>query len=212
MNKKIIAGIVSGIVILVALIFGILYFTGTIKLNLKSEKETTSQTDSGKSSEKSSETSDGKGTSQNSSDSKTKNTLESRSTGKDTVEVKDATVTDNKVTVPIYATKNDGLAAARMFIDFDKNAFDYADVTPGDMFDECYSNITDGEVTIVATTKDGIYDVKGAGVIANVILIPKSGISKGEYKVTVNKEKSEYANYDAEFVKPTVETGKIIIK
>lgn len=211
MNKKIIAGIIAGVVVLIGAVVAILYFSGTLKLDLKSggEKETTSDASSVKSGESSL---DADGNNSNSGGSSTSQTIESRSTGKDTVKVEDATVKDNKITVPIYATKNDGLAAARIFVSFDKNSFDYADVTSGDIFDDCSANYSNGEVVIVATTKDAVYDVKGAGVVANLILVPKSGISKGEYKVTVDKEKSEYANYDGEFVKPTIETGKIVIK
>ena len=220
MNKKIIAGIIAGVAVLIAAVVAILYFSGTLKLNLKSggEKETTSDTSSLKSSENSSQ-GDSSETNENNSNkdsssgnSSSSKTVEGRSTGKDTVKVEDATVKDNSITVPIYATKNEGLAAARIFVSFDKDAFDYADVTAGDIFDDCSANYSNGEVVIVATTKDAIYDVTGAGVIANLILVPKSGTAKGEYKVTVNKEKSEYANFEGDFVKPTIETGKIVIK
>ena len=224
MNKKIIAGIIAGAVVLIVAIVAIFYFSGTLKLNLKSggEKETTSDassvnssvdskeessTDSSTKTEENNSNTDN--SSKSSSDSKTSG---DRSTGNKTVKVEDATVKDNRITVPIYATKNDGLAAARIFLNFDKDAFDYADVAPGDIFDDCSANYENGEVVIVATTKDAVYDVTGAGVIANLILVPKSGTAKGEYKVTIDKKKSEYANFDGEFVNPTVETGKIVIK
>lgn len=228
MNKKIIAGIIAGAVVLIAAVVAIFYFSGTVKLNLKSggEKGITSDTSSvnssveskeesneGSSTESSAKTEENNSNTESASNSSSAlQTSEERSTGNDTVKVENATVKDNKVTVPIYATKNDGLAAARIFLSFDKDVFDYADVTPGDIFDNCNGNYSNGEVVIVATTKDAIYDVTGAGVIANLILVPKPGISKGEYKVTLDKEKSEYANFDGEFVKPTIETGKIVIK
>ncbi len=213
-NKKVIIGIICAVVallIVAGILAGVLLdFSvddGKLKITKKSkskstdDKPTTSQTD----------TIDDENQKPN-----TQIKVEKRDTGKKTVEVKDveAKITDNEIVVPIYATKNPGMTAAELHIDFDTNAFSYADCRGGDIFKNCTGNFVEKEkqIRIIAHNgNDDFTDVSGAGIITNVVLIPKEGVKAGKYSVKIT-DKSVYANVSEQYVHPTVKAGDIILK
>ena len=209
-NKKVIVGVSVGAAVLVLVIILAIVFGGKIISSFKngSDNEKNPQNDSTSQSEQITDNGD-KGTESGSGNQN----VTPKDTGKDKVEVKnvEASITDKQITVPIYATKNDGMTAAKLVLEFDTNAFEYADCKAGDIFSNCQGNFKDGKIIIVAQSGANESDVKGAGVITNVVLVPKNGAAAGDYEIKVSKE-SEFANWDAQFVTPTVEVGKITLK
>ncbi|MCQ2455587.1 MAG: cohesin domain-containing protein [Clostridia bacterium] len=208
MKKKVIIGVIIGVIVLAVAVLAILFATGNIKLNLKAkDKSQNNPTVSETAGENSGEGNN------NGSDNTSKIEIKKKSTGKKTIEVKDVKPDkDGTVTVPVYATKNeDGIGAVRLYLDYDMKSFDFAELVEGDMFDDFDSNIVDGQLVVIATKKEGLVDVSGAGVIINVKLVPKKGIKNGEYNVNIDSKKSEYAIMEGKLVHPTVQTGKIII-
>lgn len=213
MSKKLIAGIIAGIAVIVAAVIIILTLSGKLELNLikGSKKDNSSVTSSqqDKNQEKT-ETDDGAA----SSASKEKTDMAEKDTGEKSVKVADveAKKDSKSISVPIYVNKNDGMCAAKICVEFDTEHFDYADVTKGTMFGSVTGNFKDGKAYIVAYSDDGISDVKGAGTAADLVLVPKKGTKAGTYKVTVKQSESEFANINEQFVKPDVQTGNIVIK
>lgn len=152
---------------------------------------------------------------QSQSDSKT----QSKSTGNKSVEVKDveASKSDNRIVVPIYATENPGIVASRLFLTYDTNTFDFADCEGGEIFDNCVGNFDKKTNTLKVIAMNGSDDstdlvsVSGPGVLCNIILIPKTNAKAGTYTLTVGSE-SEYANLNDELVQVKASAGKITLK
>ena len=213
-NKKVIVGVSVGAAVLVLVIILAIVFGGKIISSFKngSDNEKNPQKDSASQSEQITDNGD-KGTESGSGNQNQNQNVTPKDTGNSKVEVKnvEANITDKQITVPIYATKNDGMTAAKLVLDFDTDAFEYADCKAGDIFSNCQGNFKDGKIIIVAQSGANESDVKGAGVITNVVLVPKKGAAAGDYEIKVSKE-SEFANWDAQFVTPTVEVGKITLK
>ena len=227
-NKKILIGICAAALAIVIALCVIINRWPSIKSSLSKDgknSEGSSQTadnsdgtanDENGSGDSSTADSSNGGSGQNSSGgSKT----QSKSTGKETVEVKDveASKSDNKIVVPIYATENPGIVASRLFLTYDTNTFDFADCEGGDIFDNCVGNFDEKTKTLKVIAMNGkddstdLVSVSGAGVLCKIILIPKSNAKAGTYTVNVGSE-SEYANLNDQLVEVKASAGKIKLK
>ena len=105
------------------------------------------------------------------------------------------------------------MAATRLFLTYDTEAFSFVECRGGEIFDECSGNFNEAEKTlsVVALEKDGLRLISGAGVIVNVVLKPTSKAKAGTYTVNVS-EKSEFAGLNDNLVKVKAEAGNIIIQ
>ncbi len=211
MDKKLIAGIIAGVAVLVAAVLIIFSVSGKIDLNLtKGDKKDNSSVTSSQNDVKKKKT---KSEDKDSSNSKSTETADEKDTDDNSDGVADVKVKKGtkSISVPIYVNNNDGMCAAKICVEFDTEHFDYADATKGTMFGSVAGNFADGKAYIVVYADDNS-DVKGSGVAANLVLVPKKGTKTGTYKVTVNQSESEYANINEQFVNPDVQTGNIVIK
>ncbi|MBO4467671.1 MAG: hypothetical protein J5766_00065 [Clostridia bacterium] len=217
-NQKVLIAIISGsVVVLVAAIIlllklGVIDFSGSNKD--ETSKTTTSQAaDKTKNSGKT-EDADGKDTSSDSGSN-----AATVDTGKKTVDVENvvASTSSDEVVIPIYATKNPGFIAARLFITFDTNAFSFADCEGGDICESMAGEFSNGKLTVVAQTDgdpESLKCVSGAGVIGKIILKPKKDAKPGEYTINISED-SEFANLGDKLIPKgdiKVEAGKVILK
>jgi len=205
MNKKLITIIASSVAVLVIAVLAALYFTGTIKpdFSSKDEKEKTSSSVS--------ETKDG------AKDSET-GEKGNKSSESGTISVKkadnvEASANDEFITVPVSITKNPGMVAGQVYIEYDTNSFDFVDCTAGDIFADCQSNVSDGVITCIIMddiTQDTVDSTK-TGTLFNVSLKPKSGIKSGTYSLKITDD-TKFSSIDVNYAYPTVTVGDIVIK
>ncbi len=205
MNKKMIIGIISGVVVLVAAIIVALLATKKINFKINAPKNTSSVADS------SNTVSNETASNENSESTDTFKTEKKGTDGK--VDVKDIAVAkkDELITVPVYITKNPGITASKVVLSFDTNVFEYSSCSGGEIFDDCSGNFTNGQIILIASDS-GLNDIVGNGILANVVLKKKDTAKAGTYSVTVNNAECEFANTSEELVSATLEVGKITIK
>ena len=214
-TKKPLAGIITAIVasvLVIAIAVGVIVWKwpDITKSFNKTDSETTSSqagTSSGEDAEKNDGTTGIDGN------------VITQDTGKKSVDVVDvvASTGDKQIVVPVYATQNPGIVAARLFITFDTNAFSFAECRSGDIFDNCQGQFNEKENKLTVLAMNGaddstdIISKSGAGVLTNIVLIPKSGAKPGTYKIKIESN-SEFANLDDQLINIKTETGNIILK
>lgn len=195
MNKKIWAIVVAAVVVVVAAVFGILALFGNFKVAESGKKENTSNSSS-----------------QISEDDKNNGSESTSDKSDDTSSVQ---VTDDGiVTVPVVITKNPGMVAAQVFLEYDADTFDYVDCKNGKILDEFDSAYDKGTVNclLTANLEKSSKDVKTNGTLFTLKLKVKENAKSGNYTVKVNKEKTQFANYNEQFVNPEIKIDTIKVK
>lgn len=208
-NKKVLISIIAGALAIAVAVGVIIWKWPSIKsaVTKKDNKPGTTESQSADD--------NGSGNGGSTSSGNTEYNTETKDTGKKTVKVENVTASasSKEIIVPIYATENPGMAATRLFLTYDTEAFSFVECRGGEIFDECSGNFNEAEKTlsVVALEKDGLRLISGAGVIVNVVLKPTSKAKAGTYTVNVS-EKSEFAGLNDNLVKVKAEAGNIIIQ
>ena len=182
MNKKLIIGIVAGVVALAIIITAAVLIIKKIDINAP---------DDGSSSI------DG-----TSSGDDTASVIEGGSVSLGTAKAEKG----DTIEVPIKLEDNPGVFACQIAFDYDEKALEFVDYEDGDIFDNWMisgSKLVGDTSSLKDVTKDGTLLVLQFKV--------RDGAAKGDYTIKLTEE-SVFANYNEQFVCPKIGEGKITVK
>lgn len=227
-DKKVLYSIIAGVLALAVAIGVIIWKLPSIKNGCSgSGDDGTTSSQSDQSNDKNGNGKNGKDSGNNNNDNSGKDDTSSDSTakggtvdtGKKSIQVTDvvASTSANEIVVPIYATKNPGIIAARLFITFDTDAFSFADCEGGEICESFVGEFSKGTLVVIAqvdSDPESLKCVSGAGVIGKIILKPNKNAKAGEYTINIG-DNSEFANLSDTLIPKgdiKVEAGKIVLK
>lgn len=194
MNKKLLIGIIAGVVALVLAVGAIIGFsTGLFSFEKSGGGSKKEEGIAGESS----------------------NVLESSSTTeikKGEVQIKSAEGTvDDVVALPITIDENPGMAAGQMFFLYDSSALAYEGYAEGEIFDEYTVEDMGDKVGCVLSLKDISENTTKNGTLLTLKFSIRKGAQKGEYKVELS-ENTMFADIDENTVTPKISSGVIKVR
>lgn len=131
----------------------------------------------------------------------------SESTGK----VEEETKAGGEVKVPINITKNPGIVAAQLFIEYDAKSMSFVGYEEGKIFDEYEYNDTNGKLNFVINASDITEDIKSNDTLVVLKFKINDSAKNGNYDISL-KENTMFCNSAEEVVTPEIAKSSIIVK
>ena len=201
MNKKLIIGIVAGVVALALIVTGIIVVVKGIDIFNPGNKDTSSP-DSSISSDVSDKT-----------DSSSNPLNEDKLTsGVNSATEKDDTLTSDIIKVPVKITKNPGVMAGMISFEYDASAISCVGYeNDGEIMQLLIEpQYAAGKVTVIMEAP-GIEDTKETGTILTLLFKAKKDAKAGDYEIKIGDD-TEFSNYNEQLVEPTIVAEKITVK
>lgn len=199
MNKKLIVGIIAGILALVLIVVAAVLIIKSIDIKDGDSSSDISLSDV---------TDASSGSDADGSDSSTGDlpAVEEGNVGIGSAEGK----ASDTVKVPISLNKNPGIFAGQYYFEYDSSVLEYVGYEEGDLFDEYSVNQTDGVINFIINAKE-LADVTDNGTLVILEFKIKDDAKAGDYAITLG-EKTLICNLDEQTVVPEIEEGKITVK
>ena len=198
MNKKLVIGIIAGVVALIIIAVSAVAILKHFDVNiLGGDKESSSDVSS----------SQDAGDNTSSANSESGTTVVERGNIK-TPDIK--TSADEIVKIPVKLNSNPGVWGCQFNFDYDTDVFEYVDYENGNIFDECDVNVKDGVIRSI-TNLSGLENTNKNGTVITINLKVKSDAKKGTYKLKL-RDDSQVVNIEEQVVSPKIEIGSITVK
>ncbi len=196
MNKKLVLGIIAGVVALIIIAVSAVAILKHFDVNIlkKDEPSSSSVTDSGNNSKDN-------GSTQNGADVVKKGSVK-------TPEIK--TTNDETIKVPIKIDKNPGIWGCQFNFDYDTSIFEYVGYENGNLFEECDVNVNNGVIKSLITKTD-LENTKKNGTIITFELKIKEDAPKGTYELKL-RDDSQIVNIEEQIVSPKINIGKVTVE
>ncbi|MBR7071046.1 MAG: hypothetical protein IKI29_02660 [Clostridia bacterium] len=131
---------------------------------------------------------------------------------KGTVKIKPAEgKAEDKVSVPINLNDNPGIAAAQLYFQYDDTALVYEGYEEGDLFDEYTVEGAGGKVGCIISESDISKNVTANGTLLILQFSIKKDAAKGEYPIELT-DNSMFADIDENTVLPKISTGFVKVR
>lgn len=203
MNKKLLIGIIAGVLALAVLIAGIVLVTKKIDGSRPDDGSSISADANKDSSDKT-----------DSSNNNTNNPLneESFSSGTNSAVENDNTLASDVIKVPVNITKNPGVMAGMVVIEYDASVmtcvgYDNTDDIMQLLIEPQYSA---GKVTAILEAP-AIEDTNETGTLITLLFKAKKDAKAGSYEIKIS-DSTEFSNYNEQLVEPTLVAEKVTIK
>lgn len=204
MNKKLLIGIIAGVVALALLIVGIVLVTEKIDGSRPNDDSSIS-TDADK---------DNSSDKTNSSGNNTNNPLkeDSFTSGTNSAAANDNTLASDIIKVPVNIIKNPGVMAGKVVIEYDASVmtcvgYDNNDDVMQLLIEPQYSA---GKVTAILEAPQ-IEDTNKTGTLITLLFKAKKDAKAGSYELKIS-DSTEFSNYNEQLVEPTIVAEKVTIK
>lgn len=102
------------------------------------------------------------------------------------IEDQKALAGDN-VDIPIYIKSNPGICLGNIIINYDPDALEFVSCTNGEVFDACMSH-GEGGVASLLLEQTKLESTDGEGLVATITFKVRSAASKGDVKISFDKE------------------------
>ena len=216
MNKKVIIGLIVGVIALALVVVAILGVAKGWKFNnvntdsdvsvIESTISTTAETES-------EETTSATSSSTGSTASGTTSQLPQNGTKAD-CDNSSPVVAGKIVSVPIKVTKNPGSVVALLEFSYDTDNLSLIDFENGEIFDGVTASTVDNTAKFILMNDSIEENDTGTGTVLNLIFRVKDDAKAGTYEIKYNTSSAQWANIDEEFVTDSVvvESGSITIK
>lgn len=204
MNKKLIIGIIAGVVALAVIVVGIILVFGTINGSRPEDADTSSISSAVDKDEQGDSSDDA-----TSSGGVLGNTaIES---GVNSAVADDTTLASDVIKVPVEIKKNPGMTMAQIYFEYDQSVLTCVGFENGDILetyiDPAYG---DGNVVFIMECAE-TEDTAETGELLTLLFKAKKNAKAGAYEVKVG-EKSQFINIDETFVKPEISIEKATVK
>lgn len=196
MNKKLVLGIIAGVVALIIIAVSAVAILKHFDVNiLKKDEQSTSSVsylgDNGKDN----------GSTQNGADVVKKGSVKIPAI---------KTTNDETIKVPVKIDKNPGIWGCQLNFDYDTSIFEYVDYKNGNLFEECDVNADNGLIRSLATKTD-LENTKKNGTIITFEFKIKEDAPKGTYELKL-RDDSQMVNIEEQIISPRIDVGKIIVE
>ena len=114
------------------------------------------------------------------------------------------------VKLPLSITKNHGLWAGLLKIEYDTAGLEFASCANGAVFDECEVEAGKGTVSIIVNMSE-LQDVKENGLVVTLNFKVKENAKKGNYNIELNAD-TEFCDVNGEPKEVVLEKGSITVK
>ncbi len=118
---------------------------------------------------------------------------------------------EDVVAVTVKVKENPGMAAAQLFIEFDKDAFYYDSYAEGEVFDEYTVEDLGGKVGCILSVSDITKNATEDGALVTLKFAIKKDAKKGDYELKIG-ESTLFADKDENTVDPKISTGIIRVR
>lgn len=204
MNKKLIIGIIAGVVALAVIVVGIILVFGKINGSRPEDADTSSISSAVDKDEQGDSSVDA-----TSSGGVLGNTaIES---GVNSAVADDNTLASDVIKVPVEIKKNPGMTMAQIYFEYDQSVLTCVGFENGDILetyiDPAYG---DGNVVFIMECAE-TEDTAETGELLTLLFKAKKNAKAGAYEVKVG-EKSQFINIDETFVKPEISIEKATVK
>ncbi len=200
MNKKLIIGIIAGVVALAVII------TAAV-LVIKSFPD---KNDGGESSNPT--TSDISTSSDNGSSSDTTAPQVGGTVDAGSLGIKDISAkVGDTVKIPVKISDNPGIFAGQFYFEYDATALEYIDYEQSKLFSDYEVEGKDGVVACIISREVSDNDTKENGDIITLVFDVKKDAKAGDYTIKIG-DKTLICNLDEQIITPKIESGKITVK
>lgn len=203
MNKKLLIGILAGIIALAVIIVGIVLVVGTIDGSRPSDSDTSATSSVV---DKDNSSSDATGSSENATKE------ENLTSGINSAAENDDTLAADVIEVPVNMTKNPGVLAGMLTFEYDaesltcvgyKNESEIMQV----LIDPQYAS---GKVSIIMDAPE-MEDTTDTGTLITLLFKAKKDAKAGDYEIKLGAD-TQFSNYDEQLVEPTLDIEKVTVK